>query len=120
MRRFVLVWILLSLLAVPVAHGQSDRFPTCTESELLILLSRLLDVDILDAPPIRTRDDLISHASEHLEGRDNDFALLPLCADAIPLWRDDIIIKGDLIAEFAVKSAGRSRRRQPLHYPGSG
>ena len=113
MRRTFVFLLLIFLIVAPVANGQDSGFATCTEEELLVYVDSILDISLLDASPVETMDDLVTYAAGRIDSRENRFRLVPLCAEAIAMQRNDFFISGDLIGRSALQMAGLPNARNP-------
>ena len=113
MRSLFVFTLLVLLIFVPVARGQENGFPACTEEELLVFVSSILDLSILDAHPIISIDALVSHAADQIESREGKFLVVPLCDEAIELQRQDFMITVDLIGRTALRMSGVSDDTNP-------
>ncbi len=107
------VLLALILLLIPSASGQEIGYPACSESEILTLISSMLDYITLRQPTVETVDDLARHASLHIESRDSSFSLLPLCSTAIVTQRQVIALYGDFAGGSALDRAGVPRSANP-------
>ena len=116
MKKLLLACIALSLMLalLPAASAQDDGYPACSESEILVLLSSLLDYVSTDKSPVDTIDDLADRAGTHLEQRDSSFSLLPLCETAIVTQRQVIALHGDALGGAALDRARLSRSANPF------
>jgi len=103
MRKSFLLSFLLSLILAPVATGQSSQFPKCSQTEILMMMTSLLDIDSARGA---TLDDLIENGRSQLDRRESKFALLPLCAAAIGAQRQEFMLEGDLVGYNALRFAG--------------
>ena len=115
MKRLLLACMTLSLVLIrmPSASGQHDGFPACSESEILTLISSVLDYLSVRQPSIHTMGDLVDNAALHIEARDSSFSLLPLCNTAIVTQRQIITLYGDFAGGSALDRAGVSRGANP-------
>ena len=116
MKKSLLLSFLLSLVLAPVVSGQENEFPTCSQSEILVLMGTLLDFENLSGDPIETIDDLIENGRSQLEKRDFAVSLLPLCAEAIGTQRQSIMLKGDLVDYKALSLASLSTMKTPTSF----
>ncbi len=103
----------LILLLIPAASGQENGYPACSESEILVLISSMLDYLALHQPSIDALDDLLDHAALHIESRDSSFSLLPLCSTAIVTQRQVIALYGDFAGGSALDHADLPRSDNP-------
>ncbi|MCY3832202.1 MAG: SH3 domain-containing protein [Chloroflexi bacterium] len=104
-RRCVLFSLLLLLTIVSVARGQEDGFPNCSEEEVLVVLNTLLDYFVMPTGPLTTLDDVVQHASDVLATQENSISLLPLCAEAIEMQREDFSLLTDTLGQIALQRA---------------
>lgn len=122
MRSLSLVCFAFLLIVGPVATGQESGFPNCVEEEYIVTLDTVLDHKILqvaDAAPIQSMNDLVNLAAEEIESRESRIVPVPLCAQAIALLRQDYIA-GDTIGEMALDRIGLPDEANPyaLRLPG--
>ena len=105
--------LILFLTLTPSLQAQQNGYPACSESEILVLISSMLDYLTLRGSAVDTIDDLVDHAGLHLESRDSSLSLLPLCAAAIVTQRQVVALSGDFAAGAALERAGVSRSANP-------
>ena len=115
MNKLLLACIAISLvlIGIPSASGQDNGYPACTESEILVLLSTLLDYVPLREPSVDSIEDLAEYAGLHLEQREASFSLLPLCHAAIVTQRQIFALYGDFVGASALDRAGVSGSANP-------
>ena len=105
--------LLLLLNFAPAASGQENSYPACSESEIVTLISSMLDYLTVRQPSIDSLDDVVDHAALHLESRDASLSLLPLCRAAIVTQRQVIALYGDFAGGSALDRAGLPRDGNP-------
>lgn len=105
--------ILLVSILVPSASAQENAYPACSESEILVLISSMLDYLEGRQPIVNTIDDLLDHAGSHIDSRDSSYSLLPLCRTAIVTQRQVIALYGDFAGGSALDHADLSRSANP-------
>ncbi len=106
MYKLFAVAVLIALMVAPAARGQESGFPICTETEILVFSSSLINrLEMLDRASTQTLDDLVKHAVEQVESRENDFLLMPLCAEAIDLQRRSFAEQSDFVGGIALRLA---------------
>ena len=98
---------------MPAASAQDDGYPACSENEILVLLSTLLDYVPLQRPSVDSIGDLMAYAKLHLDQRESSFSLLPLCRAAIVTPRHVFALFGDFVAGSALDRAGLPRSANP-------
>ena len=115
MNKLLLACIAISLvlIGIPSASGQEDGYPACSESEILVLLSTLLDYVTADKSTVDTINELADRAALHIEQRDSSFSLLPLCRAAILTQRQIIALHGDALGGAALDRVRLSRSANP-------
>lgn len=113
MKKLLLACLALSLLLIPTASGQENGHPACSESEILVLISSMLDYVPLASPSIESFDDVLENAIDHVERRDSSLSLLPLCSAAIVTQRQVIALYSDFAAGSALDYAGVTRSANP-------
>ena len=113
MKKLLLACLALSLLLIPTASGQENGYPACSESEILVLISSMLDYVPLASPSIESFDDVLENAIDHVERRDSSLSLLPLCSAAIVTQRQVIALYSDFAAGSALDYAGVTRSVNP-------
>lgn len=115
MKKLLLACIALSLLLTlaPAASAQDDGYPACSESEILVLLSSLLDYVTADKSSVDSINELADRAGLHIKQRDSSFSLLPLCSAAIVTLRRVVALHGDALGGSALDRAGLSLSANP-------
>ena len=115
MKRLLLACIAFTLILAlaPATKAEEHGYPACSESEILTLITSLLDYVAVRQPSINTMDDLADNAALHIESRESSFSLLPLCRTAIVTQRQIIMLYGDFAGGSALDRAGVPRSANP-------
>lgn len=103
-RRCAIFSLVLLLTVLPGAQGQADGYPQCGEDEVLVVLNTLLDYLVLPSAPLTTPEAVVAHAFDVVATREDSISLLPLCAEAMAMQREDFSLQTDTLGQIALQS----------------